>query len=113
MAFHNIIQKILTRFSYQVLVGIWHIASSVLEWSHTEINDVGAHAPALRAVGAREGRGAVLQRRVLLADRRVLQVDVAHLLVAAYEECRLAVDVKDWQRFVSFERIESENTLSF
>lgn len=75
----------------------------------TEVDDVGAHAPALRAVGARKRRGAVLQRRVLLADGRVLQVDVAHLLVAAYQERRLAVDVQDWQCFVSFERIESEN----
>lgn len=73
----------------------------------TEVDDVGAHAAALRAVGAREGRGAVLQRGVLLADGGVLQRDVHHLLVAPDQEARLPVDVQDRQRLVALERIES------
>jgi hypothetical protein len=78
----------------------------VCECVLTEVDEVGAHAAALRAVGAREGRGAVLQRRVLLADGRVVQRDVHHLLVAPDQERRLPVDVQDRQGLVALERVK-------
>lgn len=80
--------------------------------TRTQIYNVGAHAAALRAVGPREGRGAELQRGVLLADGRVLQRDVRHFLVAADQEGRLSVDVEDRQRLVAFEWVEPKQKLN-
>ena len=72
----------------------------------TQVYDVGPHAAAGGAVVAREGRGAELQRGVLLAHGRVLQRDVAHLLVAAQQERGLPVNVQDRQCLVALERVE-------
>lgn len=74
----------------------------------TEVNHIWAHAATLRAVVSGEGSGAILQCCMLLADRGMVQGYVADFLVASEKEGRLPMDVENWQHFVAFEWVESE-----